>query len=267
MSSTELFFENQTVKIDAGELVSYQVHQHEFIHQKGSPGWRNSDTEMFPIIGPTAGANFKVRTPNGEVIQDQHGLLRELANELIKVTDTKAVYKKSYTANTKIKNSKYPGKSTEALLSWPYDFEFIKQFELTESGLQIRFTISGQEGMPFMFGYHPAFNLATANPLIKTSEKEISLAEVLAVGSRALQVANCDEIVLKDKYSLKIKTKSFQNFMLWTEVANMICIEPITFYPYAVQEGNLEQGFRFLSSNPEVFEVFLSAEVEVNIPK
>ncbi len=267
MSSTKLFLKNQTVKIDAGELLSYQVHQHEFIHQKGSPGWRNSDTEMFPIIGPMAGANFRVRTERGEAIQDQHGLLRELVYDLIKVTDTKADYKISYTANTKIVNSKYPSKSTEALLSWPYDFEFKKQFELTKNGLQIRFSISGEEGMPFMLGYHPAFNLVNANPLIKTSEKEISLTEVLAVGSRAFQVNKCNEIVLKDKYSLKIKTKGFQNFMIWTEVANMICIEPITFYPYAVQEGNLEQGFRFLSTNPEVFEVLLSAAVEVNKPK
>ncbi|MGB5667231.1 MAG: aldose 1-epimerase, partial [Maribacter sp.] len=69
--------DKQKVKIDAGELVGYLVDAHEYIHQKGSPGWRNSDTEMFPIIGPTADADFKVKTPNGIAVQDQHGLLRE----------------------------------------------------------------------------------------------------------------------------------------------------------------------------------------------
>jgi len=57
---TALRLGKQSVQIDEGELVSYSVSGHEFIHQKGSPGWRNADTEMFPIIGPTNEANFKV---------------------------------------------------------------------------------------------------------------------------------------------------------------------------------------------------------------
>ena len=59
----DLKLENQTVKIEKGELVSYNVGGYEYIHQKGSPGWRNADTEMFPIIGPTADAGFLVKTP------------------------------------------------------------------------------------------------------------------------------------------------------------------------------------------------------------
>jgi galactose mutarotase-like enzyme len=230
------------------------------MHQKGNPGWRNADTEMFPIIGPTADANFSLSTPKGVAIQDQHGLLRELEYELIESSDTKAIFKKRYTAHTKIKNSKYPDKSSEAVVAWPYDFEFLKKFELNENGLKISFSISGENEMPFMLGYHPAFNLVTSNPTIKTKNKTIALEEVLAAGSRALQVENCNEIVLKDKYSLSIKTKGFDNFMLWTEVPNMVCIEPITFYPYAVEQNNLEKGFRFLNTNSKVFEVFLAIE-------
>jgi len=108
------------VKIDKGELVSYSVAGYEFIHQKGSPGWRNADTEMFPIIGPTNDANFKVMTPKGAAIQDQHGLLRELTYEGIHQTETKAVFEKKYLANTAIENSKFPAKSTEEKLAWYY---------------------------------------------------------------------------------------------------------------------------------------------------
>tara|TARA_R110002051_G_scaffold189613_2_gene258828 strand:- start:13350 stop:14129 length:780 start_codon:yes stop_codon:yes gene_type:complete len=257
---TKLFFNTTTLEIDAGELVSYQVYQHEFMHQKGDPGWRSADTEMFPIIGPTADANFRVSTPKGAAIQDQHGLLRELKYQLIESSDTSALFKKSYTAHTKIQNSKYPDKSSEAVVTWPYDFEFLKKFELNENGLKISFSISGEKKMPFMLGYHPAFHLVTSNPTIQTENDTITLEEVLAVGSRAFQVENCDEIVLKDKHSLRIKTKGFHNFMLWTEVPNMICIEPITFYPYEVEQNNLDKGFRFLDSNSEVFQVFLSIE-------
>ena len=55
-----------TVVIDDGELVSYSFYGEELIHQKGDRGWRNADTEMFPIIGPTEANGFKVNTKRGE---------------------------------------------------------------------------------------------------------------------------------------------------------------------------------------------------------
>lgn len=258
---TILSLENQKVRIDQGELVGYVVAGHELIHQKGSPGWRNSDTEMFPIIGPTNEADFKVMTPKGMAIQDQHGLLRELEYELLEATQTKAVFEKRYQANTEVKNSKFPEKSTEETLSWPYDFKFLKSYYLNENGLEIHFEIDGEEGMPFMLGYHPAFNLTSGNPKITAQENDISIPEVMAVGSRALLVPNQTSIILTDKMQLTIKTEGFDNFMLWTEVANMVCIEPITFYPYAVAQTELHNGFQFINgSTPVVCKVFLSAK-------
>ncbi len=252
-----LTLNDQTVQIEAGELVGFTMAGIEFIHQKGSPGWRNSDTEMFPVIGPTEKINFRVPTPKGVAIQDQHGLLRELAYEGIEKTTTKAVYSKRYQANTGIKNSKFPNKSTEPELAWPYDFEFTKIFQLTNEGLQITFTITGEKGMPFMLGYHPAFKLTSSSATIQTNDRGISLAEVMAVGSRALHVPNCDKVMLVDSQSIEISTIGFAGFMLWTEVANMICIEPITFYPYAVTQENLQEGFTNLDTDKKVYSVFL----------
>lgn len=259
---TILSLENQQVRIDQGELVSYQFDGHELIHQKGSPGWRNSDTEMFPIIGPTNEADFKVKTPKGEAVQDQHGLLRELEYEILEAADSKAVFKKGYLANTNVKNSKYPEKSTAPELSWPYDFTFVKSYHLNDNGLEIRFEIHGEEGMPFMLGYHPAFILTTENPTIKTQEKEIAIPEVMAVGSRALQVPKESSIILKDQLELIIKTEGFEHFMLWTEVSNMVCIEPITFYPYAVKQSQLNSGFQYLKDSiPVKFKVFIHPNI------
>lgn len=253
----ELILGNQKVGIEAGELVSYQVDGHEFMHQKGSPGWGSADTEMFPIIGPLNEADFRVKTSNGPAIQDQHGLLRQFPYSLESYSETEISYKKQYSAGTAVDNSKYPEKSTVSELSWPYSFVFKKHFYLTQEGLEIRFIISGDDGMPFMLGYHPAFKVYTKNPKILTNGKEISLPEVLAVGSRALEVPNCNSIVLKDKKQLTIKTQGFGHFMCWTEVDNMVCIEPITFYPYAVEQRNLETGFIFLNSL-RTFSVFLT---------
>ncbi|MEC3965329.1 aldose 1-epimerase [Flagellimonas halotolerans] len=247
------------VKIDAGELVGYEVKGHEFIHQKGSPGWGSADTEMFPIIGPVNESDFRVKTPKGEAIQDQHGLLRQMAYELGHQTDTSAVFVKQYRSGTEVPNSKFPEKSTEALLSWPYDFRFEKSFLLTDDGLEIHFKIYGEKGMPFMLGYHPAFKLHSKSPMIVTEDKAIALDEVLEAGSRAFQVEDCTSITLKDEKQITIETEGFGNFMCWTEVRNMVCIEPISFYPSAVNQTRLHKGFQKLEETAE-FKVILKPE-------
>ena len=249
----EISLSNHKVQIDAGELVSFMVDGHEYIHQKGSPGWRSSDTEMFPIIGPTNEADFKVVTARGEAVQDQHGLLREMEYELKSQTETSVVYQKNYTKGTSVRNSKFPIKSTAEILSWPYNFQFKKSFELKENQLEVSFAISGEIGMPFMLGYHPAFKLSSAQPVIVADNKVIKLTEVLAVGNRAMPILNCDTIALRDERDITIRTEGFGNFMLWTEVDNMICIEPITFYPYTVKQSNLSQGFQFLEGEEKEF--------------
>ena len=230
---------NSKVGIDQGELISFEVEGHEYIHQKGSPGWRSSDTEMFPIIGPVDQAGFKVNVPKGEAIQDQHGLLRELEYVLLESTESTAKFQKEYKAGPSIKNSKFPEKSDRQWLTWPYSFTFEKSFEVNDNRLTINFKITGEQDMPFMLGYHPAFKIHGSNSKIITDNRGISLDEILAVGSRALQVADCTSIVLKDKKEIKIDTEGFGHFMCWTEVRNMVCIEPISFYPYAVEQQNL----------------------------
>ena len=90
-----------------------------------------------------------------------------------------------------------------------------------------------EEGMPFMLGYHPAFLLSdTCEEIIISNHQKIVLKDVLNAGSDAFPVLGSDEILLIncDKKNLQINTKGFHNFMLWTEVNNMICIEPITQY-------------------------------------
>ena len=223
------------VTIDKGELISYIRNTEELIHQKGAPGWRNSDTEMFPVIGPTENNGFKVNTPRGNAIQDQHGLLRELTYQLVEKSDQSIVFQKKYLKNTAVKNSKYPDKSTKEVLAWPYDFSFKKKYLLSNNALSIQFEVNGESGMPFMLGYHPAFKLSgNHTEIIKLSNKELKIQDILDVGSIAYPALNTNEISLlkRDGQSIRISTEGFNNFMLWTEVPNMICIEPITAYPY-----------------------------------
>lgn len=246
-----------TVVIDQGELVSYSFFGEELIHQKGDRGWRNADTEMFPIIGPTEANNFRVDTERGEAIQDQHGLLRELAYEVYAKKESSIGFQKSYKKNTEIKNSKYPVKSTEALLSWPYDFEFNKRFHLANTSLIVTFEVNAENDMPFMLGYHPAFKLSGKNTEhLAVNNTKIKLQDVLDVGSIAYKVLGTNSIILKKHIgqNIEIKTKGFDNFMLWTEVTNMICIEPISAYPYTSDKA-LGKDLFMTAKGPALFEI------------
>lgn len=249
--------ENTTVRIEQGELISFQKNGHEYIHQKGNKGWRKSDDEMFPIIGPTAKNNFKVHTQQGDAIQDQHGLLRELDYSLLSSDKNTARFIKTYTKNTLVNNSKFPEKSPEEKLSWPYDFSFEKVFTLNDNTLIIDFIITSDEKMPFMLGYHPAFLLSdTGTETLQTTNSEITIQDVLKVGANAFPVLNTDSILLKNigKNNLEISTKGFDNFMLWTEVNNMLCIEPITQYTSHTNQKFSEENM-LLSKGKNIFSV------------
>jgi galactose mutarotase-like enzyme len=248
---------NSQVSIEQGELISFQKENQEYMHQKGSKGWRNSDVEMFPVIGPTSKNNFRVHTKIGDAIQDQHGLLRDLEYNLISSDEKSASFIKKYTKNTLIKNSKFPVKSTEEYLFWPFDFTFSKNFMLENDVLKIEFIINSEEGMPFMLGYHPAFLLSNlGNETVTSNNKKITLAEIYEVGHNAFPVLNSDKIILQnsDKNDLEISTTGFNNFMLWTEVDNMLCIEPITQYTSYTDQKFSEENMS-LSKGENVFSI------------
>lgn len=250
---------NSEVIIEKGELISYCVKNEEYIHQKGNKGWRNSDDEMFPIIGPTSKNNFSVHTKNGDAIQDQHGMLREMEYSLISSDENSAHFIKKYQKNTKIKNTKFPEKSTEAYLFWPFDFTFEKNFTLDNDILTINFIISSEKGMPFMLGYHPAFLLSdTGKETLISGDKKITLSDIYKVGANALPVLNSNKILLKnsDKKDLEITTKGFESFMLWTEVNNMLCIEPITQYTSYTDQKFSEENMS-LSKGKDCFSVII----------
>ena len=212
---------------------------------------------MFPVIGPTAKNNFIVHTKNGDAILDQHGLLRELEYSLVSFDKNSAKFIKTYKKNTQITNSKFPEKSSEEKLFWPFDFTFQKNFTLEKNVLNIEFIIESEKGMPFMLGYHPAFLLSDSDKeTLESNGTEITLADVYKSGSNAFPVLNSDKIILKNinRKNLEITTKGFDNFMLWTEVDNMLCIEPITQYTSYTDQKFSEENMS-LSDGKNIFSI------------
>ena len=262
MKETILLISNDAdskVKIHKGELISYQKKDVEYIHQKENKGWNNSDTEMFPVIGPTLKNKYTVSTKKGKAILDQHGLLREFEYVLDKNDEFSAVFSKEYKKNTPLKNRKFPNKSPEEFVFWPYDFSFEKKFMLTNDLLEIVFEINSEKVMPFMFGYHPAFELSgTGNEILETSSKEISLNDVFKAETNTLPVLNTNEIIVKHstKNNVKITTTGFEHFMLWTEENTMLCIEPITHFPELSTQKYSDKNMR-ISTSKEVFTIII----------
>ena len=244
-----LYLKNKACKvaIEAGELISFEKDNLEYIHQKGSKGWRNSDIEMFPVIGPISKNNFRIHTQKGDAIQDQHGMLRELDYALVSSSENTAKFIKKYQKKTPITNSKFPKKSSEAQLSWPFDFTFEKQFRLENNTLKIDFILTSEEKMPFMLGYHPAFLLSnTGNEILTSHTKKTTLSEIQKAGDNAFPFLDCNQITLENigRKHLEITTTGFHNFMIWSPVNNMLCIEPITQYTSYTDEKFSEKNMR-----------------------
>ncbi|MCK5678816.1 MAG: aldose 1-epimerase [Flavobacteriaceae bacterium] len=254
------FDKNTVIKIDKGELVSFINNNKEIIHQKESVGWDRSEIEMFPIIGPTFKNSNKVSTLKGYCIQDQHGFLRELKYDLLENSKTKAVFQKIYKANTKIKNSRFPDKSNEEFIFWTYSFTFKKTFELDNNFLKIIFEIISDKGMPFMFGFHPAFKLSgNLDETIQVKNKRITIEDIIQKGSAAYPFFDVNEITLikKEGQNIRIKIKGFDNIMFWTEANNMVCLEPITQYPNLETQNYSEKNMR-ISRGEEMFSVVIT---------
>jgi hypothetical protein len=108
-----------------------------------------------------------------------------------------------------------------------------------------------------MLGYHPAFLLSnTGKETLISNDTEVTLADVYKAGANAFPILNADKIILKNigRSDLEITTKNFNNFMLWTEVDNMLCIEPITQYTSYTDQKFSEENMS-LSTGKNSFSV------------
>ena len=245
--------ERLAIEIKAGELASLRYGAREYMHQANEPGWGHSDTEMFPIIGPTAQDAYRVQVPRGNAMLDQHGLFRELPYTLVSRSDSEVVLEKSYRAGTPVPNTKFPDRSQLRMQVWPYPFQIIKRFSLLPDGVNVSFELRGERDMPYMFGYHPAFRITTQAARIQCGQREIGLEKVLAVGDRAYELPDCESLALQDDGCLELESRGFGHFMLWSPDPGMLCMEPITFYPYHAGPGRLHEGFRFLGDSAASF--------------
>lgn len=116
----------------------------EFIWQGNPDIWYGQSPILFPIVGRLLDDKYRL---NGvEYTMTKHGVVRKKPFELAGRTDDSITLKIS--------------DDEETLKMYPYHFELLVNYQLTEKGLKVTHTVINKNDtvMYFCFGAHPGFN-------------------------------------------------------------------------------------------------------------
>jgi galactose mutarotase-like enzyme len=127
----------------------------QFLSKKGAPNslwtineafWNRVAPNLFPIVGRLKNDAYTI---HGEPFKmTQHGFARDMEFEIESCSESFARLRLVSSPST--------------LLLYPFDFEFIVEYALTESGLEIAYCTNntGTVDLPYSVGGHPGFALA-----------------------------------------------------------------------------------------------------------
>ena len=152
------------VKEMGAELNSFKSKKtgFEFIWGGNTDIWYGQSPILFPIIGRLL--DDKYRLNGKEYTMPKHGIVRKKPFKLIEKTDSSLKFIQS--------------DDEESLQSYPYHFDLIVEFKITDNGLRVTHTVVNKNDctMYYSFGAHPAFNCEIGDYL-EFSENEHLLTE------------------------------------------------------------------------------------------
>ncbi|MBO5066229.1 MAG: aldose 1-epimerase family protein [Clostridia bacterium] len=124
--------------------------------------WYGQSPILFPIIGRLL--DDKYRYNGNEYTMAKHGIVRKKPFTLISKTADTLVFQQSSDA--------------DSLKSYPFEFDLIVEFKLTDNGLSVAHTAVNKDNkvMYYSFGAHPAFNCKIGDYL-EFSDNENLLTE------------------------------------------------------------------------------------------
>lgn len=146
-----------TAKIDTkgAELISLtNAAGTEYMWQKDPKYWARSSPVLFPIVGNLR--NDKTWIGGKEYHMSKHGFCRDAEFRILAQSTDSVVL--SYSANE------------ETLTQYPYKFELILSYKLTETAVHIHYTVANRDDNPidYCLGAHPAFSI----PMDKSGDFE-----------------------------------------------------------------------------------------------
>ncbi len=152
------------VKEMGAELNSFKSKKtgFEFIWGGNTDIWYGQSPILFPIIGRLL--DDKYRLNGEEYTMPKHGILRKKPFKLIDKTENSLKFIQT--------------DDEESLVAYPYHFDLIVEFKITEKGLSVTHTVINKNDctMYYSFGAHPAFNCEIGDYL-EFSENENLLTE------------------------------------------------------------------------------------------
>lgn len=184
--------------------------------------WNRVAPNLFPIVGRLKNDAYTI---HGESFKmNQHGFARDMEFEIESCSDSVARLRLVSSPNTR--------------LLYPFDFEFIVEYTLTESGLEIAYCTNntGTVDLPYSVGGHPGF--ALAGPLEEhylTFDRPFSTQRHLLEGSyfsgETMEISVTERMVLTsalfERDALVIKQPPFTTIHLMHEtkgkLATMSC--------------------------------------------
>lgn len=172
------------VKEMGAELTSFKSKETgiEYIWYGKDEIWYGQSPILFPIIGRLLDDKYRV---NGkEYTMPKHGIVRKKPFKLIEQTKDSLKFVQSDDA--------------ESLESYPYHFDLIVEFRITENGLSVTHTVVNKNNtvMYYSFGAHPAFNCKIGDYL-EFSENEELLTERI----------DHESILIEEKFPVELDGK------------------------------------------------------------
>lgn len=138
-----------TVSTLGAELVSLKsADGYEYIWQnEGEKFWRSHAPLLFPVCGRLKNQKYTYREK--EYLMGLHGFLRDM--DFAVASKEGGHITMTFSSNDESKKA------------YPFSFVAIANYELRADELIFSFTLTntGSEEMPYMFGWHPGFNLPT----------------------------------------------------------------------------------------------------------
>ena len=263
------------------ELISLKNDvEKEFIWNGNLEFWGKHSPILFPIVGTLKNNEYYFEGKKYSL--NRHGFARDMDFELIAKTDSTAVFSLVNNTNT--------------LNVYPFEFELLLNYELTDNSLIITFKVINKNlfSMPFSIGAHPAFALPEqfenysldfefSEELIRFELENDLLSNVTnSIPRNENNVALHYDLFEKDALVFKkIKSKKitllenkkpflciqfddFPSLGIWTKPkAPFICIEPwLGYADTTANSGNIleKEGIKIIEAN-EIFELEYSIEI------
>ena len=252
------------------ELISLKNDvEKEFIWNGNPEFWSKHSPILFPIVGTLKNNEYYFEGKKYSL--NRHGFARDMDFELIAKTDSTAVFSLVNNTNT--------------LNVYPFEFELLLNYELTDNSLIITFKVINKNlfSMPFSIGAHPAFALPEqfenysldfeySEKLIRFELENDLLSNVTnSIPRNENNVALHYDLFEKDALVFKkIKSKKitllenekpflciqfddFPSLGIWTKPkAPFICLEPwLGYADTTANSGNIleKEGIKIIEAN------------------